>query len=275
MKTLSANSDVTRFRSRDTSFLPESEVSASSPKGRHRSLKGSFFPSLYYEQSLWDSGYTQIAGIDEAGRGAWAGPVCAAALILPPDRSILQTLDQVRDSKLMTPRSREAWAPRIRLAAVAWGVGFASSEEIDTLGILPATKLAATRALACMSATPHPPSLPPALFSPVPFSPALLPSSPLSPNPFSPDCLLTDFLIFPELEWNQTALVKGDRLSLSVAGASVLAKTARDVIMRLAENQYPGYGFARHKGYGTPLHRQSIARQGLCEIHRKSFSIHY
>ena len=93
------------------------------------------YPTLNFEQPLWDSGYTQIAGIDEAGRGAWAGPVCAAALILPPDPTLLQTLDQVRDSKLMTPRSRELWAPRIRLAALAWGVGFASSQEIDVFGI--------------------------------------------------------------------------------------------------------------------------------------------
>ena len=218
------------------------------------------YPSLSFEQPLWDSGYTQIAGIDEAGRGAWAGPVCAAALILPPDPTLLQTLDQVRDSKLMTPQSRETWAPRIRLAALAWGVGFASSQEIDALGILPATKLAATRALACLSNSPHPPSPTPSSFS-------------LLPSPFSPDYLLTDYLLFPNLDLPQTALIKGDQLSLSVAGASVLAKTARDALMRAMDTRYPGYAFARHKGYGTRLHQQSIRRLGLCEIHRKSFSI--
>jgi ribonuclease HII len=246
----------------------------------------SIYPSLIYEQSLWNGGYTQIAGIDEAGRGAWAGPVCAAALILPPDPALLHTLYQVRDSKLMTPLGRETWAPRIRLAAAAWGVGFASPQEIDAIGILPATKLAATRALASLSSFPD-------LLSPIPY---LLSSSPLNPDytspdllspyPFSsnlsllsalssllPDYLLTDYLIFPELEWNQTALIKGDQLSLSVAGASVLAKTARDALMRAADDQYPGYGFARHKGYGTRLHQQSIRQLGLCEIHRRSFSI--
>jgi ribonuclease HII len=248
---------------------PDSEVS------RLRSPKTSLFPSLNYEQSLWDAGYTQIAGIDEAGRGAWAGPVCAAALILPPDPTILITLDRVRDSKLMTPRSRESWAPRIRLAAFAWGVGFASSQEIDTLGILPATKLAATRALATLSASPNLPSPAPSLLSSHPTFPDYPIPGPLSPSPLSPDFLLTDYLVFPELEWDQTALIKGDRLSLSVAGASVLAKTARDALMRLADSQYPGYGFARHKGYGTRLHQQSLRQQGLCEIHRKSFSIHY
>ena len=221
------------------------------------------FPTLAYEQSFWDAGYTQIAGIDEAGRGAWAGPVCAAALILPPDPTLIHRLNQVRDSKLMTPRSRETWAPRIRLAALTWGVGFASSQEIDALGILPATKLAATRALASLSS------------SPLPLIPDTLIPNHLIPNPLIPNYLITDYLIFPELEWNQTALVKGDRLSLSVAGASVLTKTARDALMRLADSQYPGYGFARHKGYGTRLHQLSIRQLGLCEIHRKSFSIHY
>jgi ribonuclease HII len=238
------------------------------------------YPTLAFEQPLWDSGYTQIAGIDEAGRGAWAGPVCAAALILPPDPTILDRLNQVRDSKLMTPHTREAWAPRIRFAALAWGVGFASAQEIDSLGILPATKLAATRAIASLSSSPHPPSLvplSPALNPPslVPLSPALtrLSPVPLSPNYLIPDYLITDYLIFPNLDLPQTALIKGDQLSLSVAGASVLAKTARDALMRSADEQYPGYGFAQHKGYGTRLHQQSIHQLGLCEIHRKSFSI--
>ena len=232
----------------------------------------SIFPSLIYEQSLWDGGYTQIAGIDEAGRGAWAGPVCAAALILPSDPTLIHTLDHVRDSKLMTPLSRETWAPRIRLAAVAWGIGFASPQEIDAIGILPATKLAATRALASLSSSFLNPDYPsPDLLFPYPFSSNLSLLSALSS--LLPDYLLTDYLIFPELEWNQTALIKGDQLSLSVAGASVLAKTARDALMRAAEHQYPGYSFARHKGYGTRLHQLAIRQLGLCEIHRKSFSL--
>ncbi len=199
------------------------------------------YPTLDFELILWEAGYTCIAGIDEAGRGAWAGPVCAAAVSLPPDPSLIRRLDKVRDSKLMTPLARETWAPRIRQAARAWGVGFASPQEIDSLGILPSTKLAALRALACLSS--------------------------------SPDYLLTDYLIFPSLDLPQTALVKGDQLALSVACASVLAKTARDAVMREQEAGYPGYGFARHKGYGTRLHQQAIQELGLCEIHRKSFSI--
>ncbi len=197
------------------------------------------FPTLEFEQYLWNDGYLRIAGIDEAGRGAWAGPVTAAAVLLPADLSLLQTLKRVRDSKLMTPLARETWAPRIKASALDWGVGFASAAEIDTLGILPATKLAATRAFEALH----------------------------------PDTLLTDYLVFPEIDLPQTALVKGDQRSLSVAAASVLAKTARDAWMRTEDDRYPGYGFARHKGYGTRLHQEAIRMLGRCEIHRNSFAI--
>ena len=207
------------------------------------------YPTLDFEQNLWNAGYSHIAGIDEAGRGAWAGPVCAAAVILPPEPSLTSILPQVRDSKLMTPLARETWAPRIRAVALAWGVGFASSQEIDNLGILSSTKLAALRALS-----------------------ELCPAIP-SRVPLLPDYLLTDYLLFPSLDLPQTALVKGDQLSLSVAAASVLAKTARDAHMRELDGGYPGYGFARHKGYGTHIHQLAIRQLGLCEIHRKSFSI--
>jgi ribonuclease HII len=205
---------------------------------------GALYPTLEFENNLWKDGFARITGIDEAGRGAWAGPVSAAAVILPLTPSLTRTLAQVRDSKLMTPMARERWAPRIKEIALAWGVGFASAEEIDALGIVPATKLAATRALDSLS-----PSLSP------------------------PDYLLTDYLIFPEIDLPQTALVKGDQRSLSVAAASVLAKTTRDALMWKMDNHYPGYGFARHKGYGTRIHQQAIMELGRCAIHRKSFSI--
>jgi ribonuclease HII len=197
------------------------------------------FPTLEFEQNLWTGGFAHIAGIDEAGRGAWAGPVAAAAVILPSDPSLAQTLGRVRDSKLMTPLARQTWTPRIQESALAWGVGFASAEEIDSLGIVPATKLAVLRSLEYLS----------------------------------PDYLITDFLVFREIDLPQTALVKGDQRSLSVAAASVLAKTHRDALMCLLDGKYPGYGFAQHKGYGTRLHQEAIRKWGLCESHRKSFSI--
>jgi ribonuclease HII len=203
--------------------------------------RAGLFPTLKFEQTLWKDGLSHIAGIDEAGRGALAGPVAAAAVILPERADLTRILSRVRDSKLMTPLEREHWAPRIRESALAWGVGLASANEIDALGIVPATKLAAARAI-----------------------------GELSP---APDALITDYLVFPEHDVPQIALIKGDRLSLSVAAASVLAKTARDALMRELDASYPGYGFARHKGYGTRLHRDAIRRLGTCSIHRESFSM--
>ena len=237
------------------------------------------FPTLRFEQDLWQAGYIRIAGVDEAGRGAWAGPVCAAAVILPPDPALIHTLERVRDSKLMTPLAREAWSPRIQAVALAWGVGFASSQEIDMHGILPATKMAAMRALLSPdNGRSTIDNLSPDYVLQNPISPSLLPRDFLIPDhPISkslvPDYLLTDYLLFPAIDLPQTALVKGDRLSLSVAAASVLAKTARDALMRELDGMYPAYGFTRHKGYGTRFHQQAIQHLGLCEIHRKSFSI--
>lgn len=199
-------------------------------------------PDLFHEEKLWLA-CEYIAGLDEAGRGALAGPVCVGAVILPNNfPSLLQTLSGVRDSKQLTPRKRDQLAPRIKSAALSWGLGFSSAAEIDELGIVPATRLAASRALEAM--------------------------------PLFPDFLLTDFrLELPELDVSQAALVKGDQRSLSIAAASVLAKTARDALMIGLDAQYPQYGFARHKGYGSLAHREAIAKFGFSAVHRKSFHI--
>lgn len=199
-------------------------------------------PDLFYEQKLWPA-YKYIAGLDEAGRGALAGPVCVGAVILPNDNPLLsQTLGRVRDSKQLTPRKRLQLTPNIKETALAWGIGFASAKEIDLIGIAPATRLAANRALEML--------------------------------PLTPNFLLTDFrLELPELDLSQTALVKGDQLSLSIASASILAKTARDTWMIKMDEKYPGYGFSRHKGYGTLWHRRKIAQLGYSPIHRKTFKI--
>ena len=217
-------------------------------------------PDLVFERELWKSGLKTIAGLDEAGRGALAGPVAVGAVILPNDPSLLLghrpaknrradshrpdagVLSAVRDSKQMTALQRECTAPRIKQFALAWGVGFASSDEIDSEGIVRATRLAALRALQEL--------------------------------PVFPDYLLTDFrLELPQLDISQTALVKGDVRCLSIAAASVLAKTARDALMCEMDLQIPGYGLAKHKGYGTLAHRQAVLRLGCSPIHRKSFSI--
>jgi len=199
-------------------------------------------PDLSNEEKLWLA-YKYVAGLDEAGRGALAGPVCVGAVILPDDNPLLlQALSGVRDSKQLSPRQRDQLNPRIKEISRGWGVGFASSDEIDALGIVPATRLAASRALQSVS-----------LF---------------------PDFLLTDFrLELPELDVSQAALVKGDQRSLSIASASILAKTARDELMMELDGWYPQYGFARHKGYGTLTHRRMIAKLGFSPIHRKTFQI--
>ncbi len=197
-------------------------------------------PDLSFELELWAGGLRQVAGLDEAGRGAWAGPVSAAVVILPAMPAVLELLFGVRDSKQMLPAARWHWAAEIRATAAAWGVGLASHLEIDQMGIVPATRLAMQRALrncACR-----------------------------------PDHLLVDALSLPEIATPQTALIKGDARTLSIAAASVLAKTARDELMINLDPVYPGYGFARHKGYGTAAHRAAIDQLGACPIHRLSFA---
>jgi len=200
-------------------------------------------PNIFFESELWNSGLKYIAGLDEAGRGALAGPVSVGAVILPDDPTLLSsTLGRARDSKQLTPRMRESLAPHIQEVALTWAVGFATAEEIDMQGIVRATRLAAIRALHQFDLTPQ--------------------------------YLLTDFrLELPQLDISQTALVKGDARCLSIACASILAKTERDALMRELDAIHPGYGLEKHKGYGTQAHRSAMKRLGLSEIHRKSFKL--
>ena len=200
-------------------------------------------PNTFFESELWKSGLLHVVGLDEAGRGALAGPVAVGAVILPNDGTLLsRALTGVRDSKQMTPLERETLAPRIKEVAVTWSVAFASADEIDSQGIVCATRLAALRAIHVLS-----------LF---------------------PQYLLTDFrLELPQLDISQSALVKGDALCLSIAAASVLAKTARDQLMRELDVHYQGYGLGKHKGYGTQAHRLALQRLGVSPIHRRSFQV--
>jgi len=200
-------------------------------------------PDLTYEINLWPH-YPHIAGLDEAGRGALAGPVAVGAVILPHDKpsALFKALAGVRDSKQMTPLERESLAPRIKETVLTWCVAFASAEEIDAFGIVPATRLAALRALEGLTISPH--------------------------------YLLTDFrLELPQLDLSQTALVKGDALCMSIAAASVLAKVTRDEFMSELDSQYQGYGLGKHKGYGTQSHRLAMKRMGISPIHRKTSQV--
>ena len=195
-------------------------------------------PSFIEEEQLAAQGYRLIAGVDEAGRGALAGPVVAAAVILPRDVDAA-SLDGVRDSKLLRPAKREMLFHHIYEMAVSVGVGMAPHSIVDSQGVIRATRLAMKQAI-----------------------------ERLSP---SPESLLIDHLRLPELELPQKGITHGDNLCFSIACASIIAKVARDWLMEELDRLYPGYGLARHKGYGTRQHVARLARLGACPIHRRSF----
>ena len=198
-------------------------------------------PSLAEEMALCAQGYRLIAGLDEAGRGAWAGPVVAAAVILPLDRPRLaEELAGVRDSKQLTPGKRERLYRVIEEVALSVGLGIVPPDAIDEIGIVPATRLAMREAIAQLSPVP--------------------------------DFLLVDFLRLPALSIPQKSITGGDALCLSIAAASIVAKVRRDRLMVELDARYPGYGFARHKGYGTQEHRQALAHLGPSPVHRLSFA---
>jgi ribonuclease HII len=195
---------------------------------------------LALETQLWEAGTCLVAGLDEAGRGAWAGPVVAAAVILPPRPSFVSPLiGQVDDSKRLSPEARERLAPAIRACALAVGVGSVPAIDIDHVGILPATRVAMIQALAGLAVWPG--------------------------------FVLLDYLTLPEVHLPQRGLPHGDAISLSIAAASVIAKITRDHWMVGQEEVHRGYAFARHKGYGTAEHRAALHRLGPCRLHRLSF----
>ncbi|MFN2270275.1 MAG: ribonuclease HII [Anaerolineae bacterium] len=197
-------------------------------------------PDLSEERALFAAGYHRIAGIDEAGRGAWAGPVYAAAVVLPLDRpNLAELLGDVRDSKLLSPVRREALLPIIEEVAVAVGVGWADPAEIDELGIAPATRQAMARALSGLNG--------------------------------QVSALLIDYVRLPESSLHQRVLPKADARCLSVAAASIVAKVTRDRLMAKLDEDLPGYGFAQHKGYGTRQHRQALSLLGPSPAHRMSW----
>jgi len=199
------------------------------------------YPHLQEERALIRRGYGRIAGLDEAGRGSWAGPVVAAAVVLPLEwRNLQVKLSGARDSKLLTPRRREEVLEKVIEVALGVGVGIVSPRFIDERGIVAATRLAMMQALDAL--------------------------------PMRPDYLLVDYLSLPDESLPYKSIVRGDNLSLSIACASIVAKVERDRMMIELEAEYPGYGFARHKGYGTPQHRKALMRLGLTSLHRLSFA---
>ena len=196
-------------------------------------------PTWAEELRLLQDGYRLIAGVDEVGRGPLAGPVVAAAVILDPESQV-PWYEELRDSKALSPAQREGLSPLITEAAISVGIGKSEAKEIDALGIVRATRNAMARAVGSMA--------------------------------IQPDHLLMDAVPLPESGLPFRALIKGDALCRSIAAASVVAKVARDRRMFQEDAAYPGYGFARHKGYATREHLEQLGRLGPCPLHRRSFA---
>jgi ribonuclease HII len=192
---------------------------------------------LRYETELYATGLTRIAGVDEAGMAPLAGPVCAAACILPKGFK-LRGLDDSK--KILDESRREELAVQVKARAVAWAVGWASVEEIDSLNIYHAGLLALRRAVEGLNVTP--------------------------------EFCLVDARKIPVITTPQRGIIHGDALSLSIAAASVIAKTTRDQLMAELDAKHPGYGFKSHKGYPTPEHQEALDRLGALPIHRRSFA---
>ncbi|MBC8075826.1 MAG: ribonuclease HII, partial [Chloroflexales bacterium] len=184
-------------------------------------------PTLLHEHELLVAGHSCVAGIDEAGRGCWAGPVVAAAVVLGPNvLAQPELLEGVDDSKALTPLQRERLYKRILALVAGVGVGVVPASTIDALGIVPATRIAMMAALLAL--------------------------------PCCPDALLIDAVRLDPLELPQRAIIRGDSASLSIAAASIVAKVSRDQRMHTAERAHPGYHFAQHKGYGTAAHHNAL-----------------
>jgi len=209
-------------------------MSASS--GRRASPPAPASPTTRWEREALREGFAVLAGLDEAGRGALAGPVVAAAVVLDPSAP----LPGIRDSKQLPAAARTTLAALIKEHALAWAIGVAASELVDRVNILRATHLAMREALDGLAVRP--------------------------------DLVLVDGLAVPTLACPSRAIVQGDRHSYLIAAASIVAKVERDALMVALDAQHPQYGFAQHKGYGTAAHRQALAECGPCPAHRRSFA---
>lgn len=209
-------------------------------------------PTWNHELEIYAEGYRAIAGVDEVGRGAWAGPLVAAAVVFPHPSafdlagrtanmaSIADELDRLRDSKLLSEGVREELIEYIRSAALAVGVGMVSPGLIDVIGLGPANRLAMTRAVLHLDVRP--------------------------------DYLLLDAFRLPLMPLPQRPIIKGDATCMSIAAASIVAKVTRDRLMHALEREHPGYSFHQHKGYGTSLHASALLRLGVSPIHRRSYA---
>jgi ribonuclease HII len=201
-------------------------------------MRDNLIPTFDEEKALWSKGCRLIAGIDEVGRGALAGPVAAGAVILPSEIDA-EWLGEVRDSKLITPLMRERLSIKIWEAALCVGIGLVPPPVIDTIGILNATRLAMKKAIESLR--------------------------------YCPESILIDYLVLPDVTLPQKGVAEGDTRCISIACASIVAKVARDHIMVKFDRIYPGYNFADNKGYCTEEHVERLEKLGPSPIHRLSF----
>lgn len=196
-------------------------------------------PTLQFETSLWNSGYSYVCGLDEVGRGCFAGPVVVGAVIFSPNSSLP---DGIRDSKLLKPERRVELAEGIKRVALEWAIGESSVEMINKVGIGKATQIAFYNAIKSFKQVP--------------------------------DYLLIDAFFIANIDKNKQKPIKdGDKVCMSVAAASIIAKVYRDRLMEGLDGEYPQYGFAKHKGYGTRQHQEAIKKHGLSKLHRTSFNL--
>lgn len=196
-------------------------------------------PTLKIETGLWNSGYKLVCGLDEVGRGCFAGPVVVGAVIFPVD---IILPEGIRDSKLLTPKKRKELELKIKDQALCWAVGEIGVEVINEKGIGDATQLAFAKAVENLSQKPD-------------------------------FCLIDAFFIKYLKEFEQKAVANGDKICASISAGSIIAKVYRDELMVDLHEKYPQYNFAKHKGYGTKEHRDAIKKHGLCDLHRTSFKL--
>ena len=227
---LQALRDDPRAGARDVAARIDRRLNAARAEGRRLTRLSAF------EQELWDRGIELVGGVDEVGMAPLAGPVIAAAVILPRGTRLVG----VNDSKQLSPEEREDLAPRIRACAVAVGIGRAEVHEIDSINIYHAGLLALRRAVLALQPQPQ--------------------------------HLLVDARNLRDLPMPQQAIIKGDAKSITIGAASIVAKVHRDALMVELDREYPGYGFAEHKGYPTPVHLAALEALGACPIHRRSFA---
>lgn len=197
------------------------------------------FPTLDLEKGLWNSGFTHVCGLDEVGRGCFAGPVAVGAVIFPQDVLLPKG---VADSKLLNPKQREGLAGQIKDIALAWAVAAVGVSHINKVGIGKATQIAFRKAIRLLSV--------------------------------QADYILIDAFCIKHLNRRRQKAVKdGDKICASISAASIIAKVYRDELMKKLHKKYPKYGFAKHKGYGTKQHQEAIKTYGLSKVHRKSFNL--